>query len=282
MNFLNLSCSSDFTTKNVVQENLYSKEKTYLDSERFGFNGQMKMNEIAGVGNHYTAEFWEYDTRLGRRWNMDPVVKSWRSSYDAFDNSPIWKIDPNGDDDFYNRHGKYIGSYGKGKALRVMDDLKVQGKQTFIFALVNSKNPIKSISKRFPSSDNFMNRSREITFKNEGETFKRMRMGAEKDNRERGTYLIFDAKNAEVRTLDNGIGEKGSDDVYLPFHTGSNVFSKEDHEITILNIGHTHQQEKNIGKWDIRIRICLIRNIEKVFPALMEIKLKVVKRIVIP
>jgi hypothetical protein len=42
------------------------------DRYRFGFNGQEKVNEIAGVGNHNTAEFWEYDTRLGRRWNLDP------------------------------------------------------------------------------------------------------------------------------------------------------------------------------------------------------------------
>jgi hypothetical protein len=36
---------------------------------RYGFNGQEKSDEIAGEGNHNTAEFWEYDTRTGRRWN---------------------------------------------------------------------------------------------------------------------------------------------------------------------------------------------------------------------
>lgn len=39
----------------------------------FGFNGQEKDNEITDVkGTHNTAMFWEYDTRLGMRWNMDP------------------------------------------------------------------------------------------------------------------------------------------------------------------------------------------------------------------
>ncbi|WP_290711350.1 hypothetical protein, partial [Flavihumibacter sp. CACIAM 22H1] len=42
---------------------------------RYGFNGQEMSNEINGVGNSYTAEFWEYDPRLGRRWNIDPIVK---------------------------------------------------------------------------------------------------------------------------------------------------------------------------------------------------------------
>lgn len=68
------------------------------DNYRFGFNGQEKVNEIAGIGNHLTAEFWEYDTRIGRRWNTDPIVKPWESSYAAFNNNPIWKLDPNGDD----------------------------------------------------------------------------------------------------------------------------------------------------------------------------------------
>jgi hypothetical protein len=68
------------------------------DRYRFGFNGQEKVNEIAGVGNHNTAEFWEYDTRTARRWNLDPVVKPWESSYAAFNNSPITVIDPDGRD----------------------------------------------------------------------------------------------------------------------------------------------------------------------------------------
>jgi hypothetical protein len=40
--------------------------------------------------------FWEYDTRLGRRWNVDPIVKVWESGYATFFNSPISIIDPLG------------------------------------------------------------------------------------------------------------------------------------------------------------------------------------------
>lgn len=66
---------------------------------RFGFNGQEKDDEIAGVtGSHTTALFWEYDSRIGRRWNIDPVVKPWESSYACFANNPIWYADPLGDD----------------------------------------------------------------------------------------------------------------------------------------------------------------------------------------
>jgi len=87
---------------------------------RYGMNGQEKVDEISGDGNHYTAEYWEYDTRLGRRWNIDPVTKYWRSSYDAFDNCPIWKIDPNGDDDFFNKDGSYSHSTKEGTAIKII------------------------------------------------------------------------------------------------------------------------------------------------------------------
>lgn len=39
---------------------------------RFRFNGMEKDEEITGqTGSHYTAMFWEYDARIGRRWNID-------------------------------------------------------------------------------------------------------------------------------------------------------------------------------------------------------------------
>ncbi|HQD08451.1 MAG TPA: hypothetical protein PLQ65_02220, partial [Flavihumibacter sp.] len=54
-------------------------------------------NEIAGIGNHTTAEFWEYDPRLGVRWNTDPVVNPGMSPYATMDNNPIANDDPDGD-----------------------------------------------------------------------------------------------------------------------------------------------------------------------------------------
>ncbi|MFM6933803.1 MAG: hypothetical protein ACKOXP_00015 [Flavobacteriales bacterium] len=85
---------------------LYKTNNT-LDYRFGGSNGQEKTNEVSGNGNHYSAEFWEYDPRLGRRWNIDPVVKEHRSPYDVFSNNPIIMVDPNGDDDYYNSDGTY-------------------------------------------------------------------------------------------------------------------------------------------------------------------------------
>jgi RHS repeat-associated protein len=64
---------------------------------RYGFGGQEKDDEVSGIGNSYTAEFWQYDPRLGRRWNIDPIVKAWESPYATFSNNPIYYKDPNGD-----------------------------------------------------------------------------------------------------------------------------------------------------------------------------------------
>ncbi|AUS04919.1 hypothetical protein C1A40_05295 [Tamlana carrageenivorans] len=65
---------------------------------RYGFGGQEMDNEIAGNGNSYTAEFWQYDPRLGRRWNVDPMSGkyAWQSPYAAFNNNPIYFNDPLG------------------------------------------------------------------------------------------------------------------------------------------------------------------------------------------
>ncbi|MBI9036482.1 MAG: hypothetical protein JEZ03_18650 [Bacteroidales bacterium] len=74
------------------------------NSYRYGFNGMEKDDEIAGAGNSYTAEFWQYDSRLGRRWNVDPVVKHDQSRFSAFANNPIWFIDPNGADTAFSNN----------------------------------------------------------------------------------------------------------------------------------------------------------------------------------
>jgi GH24 family phage-related lysozyme (muramidase) len=72
--------------------------KFSLSDYRFGFNTQEKVNEISGLGNHNTAEFWEYDTRLGRRWNVDPIVKEDQSPYECFNDNPCYYADPSGQD----------------------------------------------------------------------------------------------------------------------------------------------------------------------------------------
>jgi RHS repeat-associated protein len=88
-------------------------ERTFSgENYRWGFNGQEKDDEVSGNGNSNTAEYWQYDSRLGRRWNVDPVIKSELTSYHSFSNNPIIFVDPLGNTDYYNLKGKKIGSDG--------------------------------------------------------------------------------------------------------------------------------------------------------------------------
>jgi len=47
------------------------------NSYKYGFNGMEKDDEVSGTGNSYTAMDWQYDSRLGRRWNVDPLTKKY-------------------------------------------------------------------------------------------------------------------------------------------------------------------------------------------------------------
>ncbi len=83
----------------LIQEPVFEgySEGDLASGYRYGFNTQQKQDDIYGPGNHNTALYWEYDTRLGRRWNLDPVVFPYISRYATLDNSPFWKNDVNGD-----------------------------------------------------------------------------------------------------------------------------------------------------------------------------------------
>ena len=78
--------STSFITQCETKESNYSRQ----------FQGQEREREI--TSGTYSAEFWMYESRLGRRWNIDPVFKEYESPYAAFANNPIWFVDPNGAD----------------------------------------------------------------------------------------------------------------------------------------------------------------------------------------
>jgi hypothetical protein len=66
------------------------------DSYRYGFNSQERETEITETPSHYSAEYWMYDSRLGRRWNLDPVDQTYISNYATFANNPMLFIDLDG------------------------------------------------------------------------------------------------------------------------------------------------------------------------------------------
>ncbi|MCK6612229.1 MAG: hypothetical protein L6Q78_14465 [Bacteroidia bacterium] len=128
------STSISYYIADVVSATDYSpfgaplEGRTWQGGEyRYGFNTQERDDEIAGFGNIMTAEFWEYDTRLGRRWNVDPIswLKSWISSYHSFSNNPILNIDPNGAIDGWYEGENGIMTFDEG--VHSQADLDIRG-----------------------------------------------------------------------------------------------------------------------------------------------------------
>jgi hypothetical protein len=77
----------------VMPERSFSIEKY-----RYGFGGHEKDSEVSGEGNHLVFGDYGYDTRLGRRWNRDPMTVKYpyESPYIVFGDNPIIFIDPDG------------------------------------------------------------------------------------------------------------------------------------------------------------------------------------------
>ena len=65
---------------------------------RFGFNGFEKDDDISGEGNHLSFADYGYDSRLGRRWDIDPLAYKFpfASPYSTFSNNPVLYNDPSG------------------------------------------------------------------------------------------------------------------------------------------------------------------------------------------
>ncbi len=70
----------------------------YSSGYRFGFNGQLKDNEIAGVGNSLDFGARTYDSRLARFSSIDPLNAKFpgNTSYSFSANNPILMIDKEG------------------------------------------------------------------------------------------------------------------------------------------------------------------------------------------
>ena len=62
---------------------------TNIGGYRYFFNGQEGDNEVFGEGIGLAAEFWQYDSRLGKRWNLDWIYKPFASNYAAFADNPV-------------------------------------------------------------------------------------------------------------------------------------------------------------------------------------------------
>ncbi len=84
-----------------VQEDVVVMEcndDEFDDDYRFGFNGQVKDNNLKGIGNLLDFGARIHDSRLGRFLSLDPLAKNFpsESNYSFSGNSPLAFVDMNG------------------------------------------------------------------------------------------------------------------------------------------------------------------------------------------
>ena len=150
--FPNLTCgvclqnTHDYSPFGVSLDGRTIESNFYLR----GFNGMEKDDEISS--DHYTAEFWEYESRLGKRWNLDPVHQVNISDYAVLRNNPLSVVDPFGDkptpkqaaqmsNDVYNT--AYC-KYKKGEKAGVIDGGWKLSNETFNIKLTDNKSGFNS------------------------------------------------------------------------------------------------------------------------------------------
>jgi hypothetical protein len=131
-----------------------------------GANGQETQTEITGGNSHSTAEYWMYDSRLGRRWNVDPKIKFWESPFSSFSNNPILLLDLFGDDTTIanNKTGNLIIWYNYEK--EKIDYEKMTNQVAWDFIEVNEGKNLKKTIKKYLKDNNLSLKN--VVFKTHG------------------------------------------------------------------------------------------------------------------
>jgi hypothetical protein len=195
-------------------------DKTFY---RFGFNGQEKDNELKGKGNVNTAEFWEYDTRFGRRWNIDPKPNVSISNYATFANNPIWFSDVAGDTvkfgDMNSSEKSAIDVWKNTKSGKnFMRDFGIGGKFEKITVKIDFGKPNEVIAGAEGLTTSYVREGDNLSDINNGEAteeqIKKVTNGA------KGTNLYIEIL---LQRIDIKIGDYGNKNKIVPNHIYSFV-----------------------------------------------------------
>jgi LysM repeat protein len=138
----------DYYTADVITANDYypggmtmpgrKYQATTSSKYRYSINGQEKERELNE--NITSAEFWMYDSRIGRRWNIDPIINFSISPYAVFNNNPIANKD-----EFGNTSTSINHTVKEGENLtRIAKQYKTTVKNLVSLNNINNPNDIKT------------------------------------------------------------------------------------------------------------------------------------------
>ncbi|MFZ1633827.1 MAG: hypothetical protein WAT43_08120 [Chitinophagales bacterium] len=228
---------------------------------KYGFNGQEQDDEIYGNGNLNTAEFWEYDTRLAKRWNVDYKNNYDLSGYVVFSNNPIIMIDPYGDDDYYNEFGQYLYTDTK-----TSNDIRLITQEQWDLINANYSSQIKDASTSYLDLIiELENNSRLVTINFTGEDLLRLWQDSHPElpigeyepsgnyRHEEAALIVFDTEKAEIR-LERQKNYPQAPNTYKSSSNAITSFIKDGRKIPISNgdknnivIGQVHTHPNKDG-----------------------------------
>lgn len=118
-----------FLVKNTLttKESENKKRREYL----FGFNGKEMDNEVKGTGASYDYGFRIYDPKLGRFLSVDSLTRKYAmlTPYQFASNTPIWAIDLDGLEAYYQNDGTKLRQVGDNTQVRLVNDKYVESVQ---------------------------------------------------------------------------------------------------------------------------------------------------------
>jgi RHS repeat-associated protein len=199
-------------------------------SYRYGFGGQERSTELNN--DSYTAEFWQYDARLGRRWNVDPKPKTYESAYMAFGGNPINVIDPNGADSV-KVNGKWSGVWKSEKGNTLDGLAKAFGTST------------KTIERLNPNTD-FNNLSEGTNIRVQGETTIFGASDGALAVQQKGALEVTPLLNYKMNFLYNQLQQDGYINFMIESLGVTANISIANNSISAINIGIDGTQNQNV------------------------------------
>jgi hypothetical protein len=134
---------------------------------------------------------------------VDPVFKAFYSPYNSMSNKPIIKIDPKGDDDYYNYKGQYLGS-DDSKTSKEMRLIKQEDWNSLTKEYKNDDDPFNDLKP--PPSALAISKSRIIQFQtveNQELVMKSMENKTANDGKESAGFVLLDVTNAKAYIVED-------------------------------------------------------------------------------